>query len=531
MRTYLFLAGLLAVLSCGGGRPADRSLFSIDGGTTTVEQAGEMWNTMPSEFRRVILSSDSVQREFARTIAARNMIELEVSRLGIDTLPEIISAGRAAGRMRSLAALHRLLREEASSRVSPEDVDLYLDRMGRTVWYTVSDGENIRSAGPEHLPETEPALSSLLASMSPGDTAILDHGRTLILDSLLATDPDLVEETAGIEGYRDLARDRLVNAWTDRSMERLEEEFLGYPAPVPDSAVIASVAGYFSSGSPYRAADTVAAAGGFALTAGDLAGSVKIEGARIPVSPESETWLTAFSIALIRRQAAAAYLAENHPREYAEAFAEADSVSMSAAADLLYSRFVTDSVMVTEDDIQELYARLQGELTVPERRSVLSVQLEDREEAERFREAVSSGTAGLIADEFPWVPSISSSHNGGRLSRPLTMEEVPAGLGPRLFSLAREDTVTWLGPEPYAQGLSWVALRLADVHPQHPAELEEVRETLEDMTAAGMEAERYAEWISELHARWRAEFNWELIDSLPPDPAAWADGGGGQAGN
>lgn len=526
MRTYLFLAGLLALLSCGGGRPSDRDLFSIEGRATTVEQAAEMWNIMPSEFRRVILSSDSVQREFARAVATRNMIELEVSRLGIDTLPEIVSAGRAAGRMRSLAALHGLLREDASSRITPEDVDLYLDRMGRTVWYTISDGNYIRSAGPEHLPETEPPLGSLLSSMSPGDTAILDDGRTLTLDSLDVTDPELVEETAGIEGYRDLARDRLINAWTERSMERLQEEFLGYPAPVPDSTVIRSVAGHFSSGSPYRAADTVAAAAEFVLTAGDLVGSVNIEGARVPVSPESETWLAAFSMALLRRRAAASYLEENHPREYAEAFAEADSVSMNAAADLLYRRFVSDSVIVTEDDIHELYAGLQGELTVPERRSVLSVHLEDREETERFREAVSSGTAGLIADEFPGVSSISSPGSGGRLSRPLTVDEVPAGLGPRLFSLAREDTVTWLGPEPYSQGLCWVALRLADVHPAHQAELEEVRETLQDVAAAEMEAERYTEWISELHDRWQPRFNWELIDTLPPDPAAWADGGG-----
>lgn len=526
MRTYLFLAGLLVLLSCGGGRPSDRDLFSIDGRSSTVDQAADMWRTIPAEFRQVILSSDSVQREFARTLAAREMIELEVSQLGIDTLPEIVSAGRAAGRMRSIAALHGLLHEEASSRISPEDIELYLDRMGRTVWYTVSDGEIIRSAGPEHLAETEPSLASLLASMNPGDTAILDDGRSLILDSMKVTDPELVAETVEMAGFRDLARTRLVNAWTENSMERLQEDFLGYPPPVPDSAVIRSVAGHFSSGSPYRAADTVVAAAEFVLTAGDLVGSANIEGARIPVSPESEAWLVAFSMALMRRQAAASYLEENHPREYAEAFAEADSVSMSAAADLLYRRYVSDSVIVTEDDINELYAGLQGELTVPERRSVLSVHLEGREDAERFREAVSSGTASLIIDEFPCLSSISSPENGGRLSRPLTMDEIPAGLGPQLFSLAREDTTTWLGPEPYAQGLCWVAVRLADIHPAHQAELEEVRETLKDIAAAEMEAERYTEWISELHDRWQPQFNWELIDSLPSDPAAWTDGGG-----
>lgn len=512
---------LLLTLSCGGGKPVPDWLVIVDGDSISIGEAAGLWAEIPLGPRDTMLLTDSTSREFSRAVAIRRMVELEVSRLGLDTLPEIISVGDSYGRLKCLSALHILLLEEAAATVSTQDLTLYRERMGRTAWYTLEKEGHARTHGPEHLAEADPELGGYLMTMVSGETLLLADGRRLTLDSIVVTDPELVEAAAMDDDFEQFAEGRLVRSRAQMALRKVQEEFVGYPPPLPDSAAIRSLSLHFSRGTPIQASDTVVALTSFTLTAADLAGAVVREGYRGPVSPGSETWLAALSLTVTNRQAAAAYLMDNSPGEHTSAFAGSDSVSMRAAVDLLYARFVADHVQVTEEYLIEMYSELGGELTVPERRIVFSVLFNEGEETAAFREVVSSGTVDAFAGLIRGPLSISAGGNDQRVSRPLAINEVPSGLGPDLFQLDPGDTTTWLGPVPYSPELCWIAVRLLEVQPEHNPDFEEARIFLEQMAAAELGAERYALWMEELSARYKPVLNYPLIDSLSQDPGNW----------
>ncbi|MCK4806550.1 MAG: peptidyl-prolyl cis-trans isomerase [Candidatus Aegiribacteria sp.] len=516
----LCMAAFLS-LSCGGGEPVSSCLAVVGGDSISVEEAAGLWANMPPGTRDTMLSDDSTSREFVRAVTVREMVELEVLRMGLDTLPEVISAGDSYGRLRSLTAIHILLLEEAAAGLDTEDLTLYRERMGRTAWYTLKEEGRTRTFGPEHLAEADPELGGYLMTMAPGEIVLLADGRNLTLDSMVVTDPELVEASAAHEDFQQFAVNRLVQVRAERALRKVLEEFIGYPPPLPDSAVIRSLSLHFSQGIPFQATDTVEAVTGFALTAGDLVGAVIREEYRRPVSPESETWLAALSIAVLSRQAAAVYLMNHHPGEFAIAFAGSDSVSMRAAVDILYGCFVVDCVQVTEDYLYEMYSELRGELTVPEKRTVLCVLLNDGEETAAFKEAVLAGTANALAGQLRGPLSTSAGGSDQQLSRPLMVNEIPSGLGPALFQLDAGDTTTWLGPAPYAPELCWITIRLVEVEPEHKPDFEEARYLLEQLATSELMAERYSFWMEELTARYKPVLNYPLIDRLPPDPGEW----------
>jgi len=508
------------VVSCGDGISDLSWLVKVDGDSIGTEEVALFWTDLPSVQRDAILSADSVAREFIRTVAVKEMVELEVLRLGLDTLPEVISAGDSFERIRSLSALHDLLLEEAAAELDTVDLSVYRDRMGRTVWYTLQEEGTVRVIGPEHLAETDTELGGYLMMMVPGDTLILEGDRRLTLDSIMVTDPELVEAAKAMEGFEQMAAERLIQVRTARALKEVKEEFTGYPPPLPDSGAIHSLSLHFSDGMPLVGSDTVIATRDYVLRSEDIAGAVMREESRGLVSPGSEAWLAAFSNVVLDRQAAVVYLAEHYPWKLAEFQNGRDSVCMNIAVDLLYRDYVTDSIHVTEERISALYSELRDQMIVPEKRTILSVLLDD-EQMSDFREALAAGTADILAEQLRGIPSIAADEENSHLSRPLITEEIPSGLGEALFGLDERDTTVWLGPVPYAPALCNVAIRLVDVIPEHTPGFEEAGFYLEDIAAAELENERFARWIEELSDRYGLVFNYQLIDSLQPDPGKW----------
>ncbi len=319
--------------------------------------------------------------------------------------------------------------------------------------------------------------------------------------------------------YRELLAERQADSVND-SLGGAWLEVTGGGEAAPDSAALERLVGHYSEDAPLRAADTLVHLPPLLLTSGDMAGAVYRERSVALTAPESRAWMEAFCRAVLGRMLAAEMLAREAPELLEEACEGADSVRTSAAVDLLYERYVRDSVTVTEGDLVALYMEIGTDLTMPERRSAYAARFETEEEASAFKEALGSG-APPPSDLLRGFPELAADSAAGLLTVPLLPEEVPGGLGEAVFGLGEADTTEWLGPVPHEPGLCWAAVRLAEVHPEHVPGLEEAMPLLEDLLTQELESQRYGQWMTELERRYSPELNVRLIRTLPADPSAW----------
>jgi hypothetical protein len=136
-----------------------------------------------------------------------------------------------------------------------------------------------------------------------------------------------------------------------------------------------------------------------------------------------------------------------------------------------------------------------------------------------FKQAVSTGGTPDWAGECDGLPSLSVAGGSSRITRPLAIEEIPANLGDSIFSAG--DTLEWFGPVPYSPIEAWLAIRLVEVLPQHPASFDEALPSIDAEIRASLGEIFLERWMERLETACGFEINESAMARLPVDPSEW----------
>jgi hypothetical protein len=522
----ILLAACIAVLAACGAKPTgDSWLFVVGEDTVTVAEAGLIWKSMEPSHRSRLNCSDNTVGEFVVLAAKRQMVKAECERLGLYDLPSLVARAEATYRRLAAVAAKDLLEASMSDSVSPEDVEMFRNRIGTMVWYTlVHPVQDTTSAGPVHLPEARPDLVPILEGMEPGDAVGLDDGGILMLDSLVLTDRELIEEsladTARIEW---LATSRLSSAATRRFLDSLETWTMAECSI--DTNMVIELADWFTDPEgPLPDRDLVRGEL-LDMSVADMVEEIATESASKLIQPTNPTWLRFFTERVIIREAMSQWLERTAPQVADSLRKEAESYLARQAADSLYRIYVSDSILVDSSLVVEEYELLGDLPTMPERRRFVMAVVDDRhiEEMERL---VSTGSLDTLNENLQPLRQLSASGTA-LLTRPLRSDEIPGGHGADLFEISPNDTTGWFGPVRIADYPVSLVAKLVEVFPAHEATFEEFYPTLELKVRLRLEQERLTRWMLELENEYGLEVNEEIISRLPEDPGSWSTIGDG----
>jgi hypothetical protein len=495
--------------------------MTLDGDTITVEDAGELWDGLaPGERQRFLRSEDPVAG-YVVSLARREMVLKEIGRLGYMDRPRAVCLAGAWVRNRLYGAAVDSARSMLRRGISPEDVERFRRLMGRTVWYTEEPGgPGAESYGPVHLPELPSDLALCLDTLRPGQSVVCG-GSFIRLDSVYATDPELVEQTLRDTAHvESLARNRLVASRLDRMRDSLLEWAAGR-AEI-DTAALEGMARSIAEGGfqPDTMAEVVSGPRE-SWTERKLLTEAAFASESRPVDPASASWLLFLARNLLLRNAFVSWLQQSRPQALEPLLAAGQSQRRSRAVDLIYDEMVAESIAVSDEDIQERYESMSEPVMSPERRRLQMVVF-PRTELQSFREAVEDPESSplVLFDPYPWFVDTA---RGPAVTVPLERRQLPPTLADTAFSLSPSDTTAWHGPFPVPQLELMAAFRLREVFPPRAATLEEASDSLGRQIRAEKAESRLEEWMAELEERYDLRINDAILDRLPPDPALWSD--------
>lgn len=525
LRGYALLsigAALLVLCSCCGSSPeGDDWLIVLDGDTVTVREAGTLWNSLgPSERQRFLTADDTVG-DFIVTLARREMVAREMNRLGYSERPEVIYLAGARVRRNIYSAAVDSARAGFTRSVSGEDIDFYRSMMGRTVWYTAHPGTDRELVeGPVHLPEVpDRQLALCLDTLDPGETALC-QGVPVRLDSLYATDPELVaqtlRDTARVAG---LARNRIAEIGLRSLRDSLMEWALD--SAFVDTQALESMATHIALGdfTPDSALSIVQGPVE-SWTQHKLMVEVSFASETRPVDPASGSWLLFFVRNLLLQNAYAHWFSGQRPEAVESLMAGGQAQRRSRALDLMFNEMVAESVSVDRAEIEQRYASLSEPVMIPERRR-LSIVVFPREEIEEFRRLTEDTTRSPVDvfDPYPWFRDSTLAQT---VTLPVRRTQLPAEMAESAFSMDAADTTHWIGPLPVPQLELMAAFRLREVLPAREATIEEASDSLSAQIRREKSQSRLEQWMSGLEQRYRLRLNEGILDRLPADPALWS---------
>jgi hypothetical protein len=524
MRTRLAVLALtlVSIQGCRRAVSGDDWLFLVHGDTVTVEDAGLYWEILDPEVQMGFMSGTNPVGDFVLAYTRRILVEHEMGRLDILALPSIAYRTEAWNRLQASRSVDAAIREASLQGVSDEEIEFYLDHLGSTVWYSTRyPGSAVTTSQTAVLSEMPPAIGGILAQLSPGQSAECPDGRILTLDSILGTDPALVtamlEDSASTISF---GRNRIAQQRAAATLDSLRAVSIAEASPVFYEQAFSAFAEMVAGGVSPSSTDTLFTSSAGVWTAARMVQQIRVARLQGPVRPSDTTWRRAFSEVLIPRRALAGRLEALDPEAFSALAAETEGYRMRLAADTLYRTFVPDSLEVTAAMLDSAYAASAPML--PERRSVLCVVLRDTSEVEAFRRSMTAdGARGFLSEgSYAPFPPLAASPDDPALTRPLLVEEVPAGLGEAVFST--EDETRWFGPVPYAPMEAWIAVRLDSIHPARQATPEEASLQIEGEIRAARSQILFEEWMRSIEVRYGLDINEDVLDRLPADPSEWS---------
>lgn len=524
MNRKLFLYALPAVLitaGCGRTVSGDDWLFRLDGVTVTVSDAGAYWDSLSPSVQAGFISGGNPLGDFILAYSRKVLVERELERLGIPGNPGIEYRVDAWTRLHAFRSARNSLRLLAESSLTASDDAYYLDHLGTTVWYTIRDaGSTPGRRGPSVLSEIDPSLGLVLAGLSPRESAVLDDGSTVTLDSLLTTEPGLVsamipDSSNTLRYGRNMMADQRALAAADR----IRDDYFATTDVEFRTDAFADFARIVSDGLDPSSSDTLVVAGTEVWTAGRMVEEIRCEAEIRPVMPSDAAWLASFAEVILYRESLAREIERIDPAAADSIIHSAGSYRMRLAADTLYRMFVTDSIRITDAMLDSAYAAAPP--VIPEMRTFLCVSLRDSSELHTFKNLLDQGRTTAIVSGFDGIPFLAGSSGDSHLTRALLVGEVPGGLGDALF--ATSDTSTWFGPAPYPRFGIWVAFKLDSVMPARPATLEEANDELRSVITSAREQIRFESWMRGLEQTYGLEIDEKLMTLLPPDPSDWSE--------
>lgn len=475
------------------------------------------------EQQEYFIRRGDLANDFTLSLARKDLIIREIHRLDYLQRSDIVSLGNAHIGMEASLHVRDSIFADAEESVTAEDIEFFMNHMGRTVWYTSSPGSSIEEKyGPSHLPELPRDLAVHLDSMNVGDEFSLSDGTLIRLDSVVVTDPELVAESLEDSNrVTALAVQRISSASGKTDIDRITDSLLSAADPYIYAEAVDNLLLYYSGLQELVPGDSVVVSSREIMSAMDIVQEIEYQSGFYPVKPSDPDWLEWFINNTVLNDALRQYYEAAYPEEYAELLTEGDEWILGIASDRLFEDEVYSFINVIPQLLQDEFNSLTEIPTIPETRSIQCVQVVS-DNVEAYETALAEGNSiGPIISRCNFWTILSKDDPPSNITRPLLREEIPGNRGDEVFALQPEDTLSWSSLSVLYEGYMYLAFRLVSVHAPHEAIYQELEPDLYQIVSARLIAERTDIWLEELGEEYSLTINENILSTLPSDPALW----------
>jgi len=524
--SFVCILTLLLVTAGCSGPTVDRStwLISIGEDTLTVGTVGEAWNRMGDNQRELFLSKDNTIGEYIVTYGRKVLLEKELEFTGYLDNDSLLLFTSMWLNENLAEAGRRSLFNSVVENVSADEIDFFLGYLGRTVLFTENPGtENEQFSGPVHLPTLSREMIALIDTLPFGEMGTTESGIEIVVDSIMIADSALIAQAlADTINARGNAANSIASArFEQMEVDLRESMIIDYNLSV-DSTALRQLQLYYVQGSETPSLETVIIDSDLgSWTVFNLMDQVSYYQNRYSVDPADDNWIVVFTEVLHYNRYCRNIFEEEFPEKADSIVALSERNLLDMASELFYDDMIQSTVTVTVEDMQELFNSLEEPLTIPEKR-VLQAVILPRDSQPAYRR-MTPEEREQFHSSLPGFPYLSADTANPQITRPLTLDEVPAFHGEEIFLIDPSDTTTWLGPLDMYGGTQMCLFRLVDVIPERNALFEEVQDDLQIMTRNKLEEQTTIEVMQGLEEKYGIIINEEILDKLPEDPGTWAE--------
>jgi len=519
----LFILSLIAGCS---RNDIDRTtwLIIIAEDTITVSELGEAWNEFDERQREIFTSKDNVIGEYIVTQSRKALLLLELEEAGYLDDIYLLSYSRAWFDSKLSEAAGGFLYEKELEIITDDEIDFFLNYLGRHVRYTENPGSEIEQTyGPIHIPLLSTEMIIFIENLTIGEIGITESGVEVRLDSIITADSSLIiQALADTAVVRSNAAATIATRRYEEMLDSLKQSLHADYDLCVDSTALERLRLYYSEEADLPPGETVIFTSDLGiLTAEEMRGFIAYYQSRYSINPADQVWINEF-IDLVQYNYYCRDLLENESPLLVDSLRiESEKYLLDVASEEFYNDRIQSTVTVTRADMEDLFENLEEPFTFPEKRILQAIHMPDDSvivyhhlsQDERDEFILRMPGFGYLAAE-PTLPQIT---------KPLSVNQVPGFHGDEVFLIDPADTIGWLGPLDLYDGDLVCMFRLIEVIPERFATFDEVEDRLRVMTRNRLEEQATIVVIRELEEKYGLVINEDILEKLPEDPGSWVE--------
>ena len=522
----IIMLTIISLIAGCSGSSVDRTTWLIVVGedTISVGDAGEAWNQLGERQRELFISKDNTVGEYIVTYGRKALLQLELAEAGyLDDHLLLLSKGAWLNSKLSEAA-RKLLYERILETIGEDEIDFFLNYLGRHVLYTMNPGSaSEQTLGPVHIPLLPADLIVLLDSLSFGEVGIMESGIEIRLDSIVTADSSLI-----LQALSDTVTVRL-NAASSIATRRyqvmedsLKQSFHTDYNLIVDSTVLGQLVLYYSEEAEFPTGETLAFSSDLgSLTVEEIRGEIAYLQNRQMINPSDTIWMNGFIDLLLFNFYSLDLLESESPEFVNTLREESEKYLLDIASEEFYEDRIQSTVTVTTEYMEDLFDNLEEPFTIPEKRILQAIYMpEDSVDAYRH---LTQDEQNEFRLRMPGFVNLAADSAHPQITEPLSVTQVPGFHGDDVFLIDPADTASWMGPLHLYDGGLMCMFRMIEVIPQRNATFAEVEDQLYMMARNRLEEQATVDVIRELEERYGLVINEDILDKLPEDLGSWAE--------
>ena len=524
--TVILAAALSTVfVSCGGPSVTSESwLITVGGDTLTVGELGAAWSRLDPGNRQVFTEKQNTVGEYIVAYGRKTLLQMELEDAGYLSDDSLLALRNSWLMEKVINTYRELMFQDALERITPEEVDLYQNRVGDLAFFTVDhQGDSTSSYGPVHIPTLPRHMFGLLDSLPIGETGVTSEGMTMSLDSITKADSTLIQQAfSDTTSLRDGISRGLASGLFEKEKEALLESFASDYGLTVDSATVVLYANSLApNGEPVEDSAVIMESDLDSWTVADLNEIVLYYDSRYNIDPsEMEIFYNLLENAHMNAYGRS-MLEDEDPGLLDSLAEEADSYLIDIASEEFYRERISSTVSVTDEAMRDLFENMEEPMTVPEKRVLRAIMIPE-DSMVVYRHTLPEEQHDYLMN-MPGFPFVQADSTDPHLTEPLEVNQVPGGLGDDVFLIDPSDTSSWMGPME-APGRSYHCMfKLVEVIPERNAEFEEVEDEIRVMTRNRLEEQATLDEMGELEHKYGMVINEEILQKLPEDPGLWSN--------
>ena len=522
----IIMLTIISLIAGCSGSSVDRTTWLIVVGedTISVGDAGEAWNQLGERQKELFILKDNTVGEYIVTYGRKALLQLELAEAGyLDDHLLLLSKGAWLNSKLSEAA-RKLLYERILETIGEDEIDFFLNYLGRHVLYTMNPGSaSEQTLGPVHIPLLPADLIVLLDSLSFGEVGIMESGIEIRLDSIVTADSSLI-----LQALSDTVTVRL-NAASSIATRRyqvmedsLKQSFHTDYNLIVDSTVLGQLVLYYSEEAEFPTGETLAFSSNLgSLTVEEIRGEIAYLQNRQMINPSDTIWMNGFIDRLLFNFYSLDLLESENPEFVNTLREESEKYLLDIASEEFYEDRIQSTITITDEYMENLFDNLEEPFTIPEKRILQAIYMpEDSVDAYRH---LTQDEQNEFRLRMPGFVNLAADSAHPQITGPLSVSQVPGFHGDDVFLIDPADTTSWMGPLHLYDGGLMCMFRLIEAIPQRNATFAEVEDQLYRMARNRLEEQATVDVIRELEERYGLVINEDILDKLPEDLGSWAE--------